>query len=139
MNRILSPSRNPAGLTSLAAALYALGYGIWNVTHHRGAVDPQVIVAALSAVAALFTRQVVTPVADPHDGAGRVLKTADQFAAENFAAAIARGSQPEFVQPVQVTRRSDPAQPASVPGYLAGVDAPPARPPSTDPRERSAQ
>jgi hypothetical protein len=32
-----------------------------------------VIVAAVSAVAALWTRQKVTPVADPVDGAGRPL------------------------------------------------------------------
>lgn len=117
MKRILSPATNPAGLTSLAAALYALGFGIWNVAHHRGAIDPQVIVAALSAVAALFTRQVVTPVADPHDGAGSPLKTAAALAAEGLSAALERaaGSQAMVVQPAASTRRKPAAQPPPTP------------------------
>jgi hypothetical protein len=113
MKRVLSPSTNSAGLTSLIAALYALGYGCWNVAHHRGAVDPQVIVAALSAVAALFTRQVVTPVTSPRDGAGRPLKTADQFGAEQLNAALAARSE-SMVLP-QPSARRKPPQPAATP------------------------
>jgi hypothetical protein len=90
MKRILSPATNPAGLTAAISALYALGMGIWNVVHHRGAIDPQVIVAAVTAVAALYTRQVVTPVADPHDGAGRALKTAEEHGQEYLIGALAR-------------------------------------------------
>lgn len=73
MKRLLSPSLNPTGLTAAVAALWALGTGVWNVVHHHGAIDPQVIVAALASVSALLTRQVVTPVTDPKDGAGRPL------------------------------------------------------------------
>lgn len=117
MNRVLNPSLNPAGLSSAVLALYALGEGIWNVTHHAGAIDPQVIVAAVAAVAALFTRQVVTPVKDPQDGAFRKLVPAP-----------ARFEWP-LSEPEPVPLSSPP--PAVPPA--------PVRPPSSDPRERSAQ
>lgn len=126
MKRVFSPATNPAGLTSLIAALYALACGIWNVAHHRGAVDPQVIVAALSAVAALFTRQVVTPVTDPKDGAGRRLMPAQPTATGQQVTEIARTF-------------------TGQPDYLTGVEtyppatAAPGRPPSTAPRERAVQ
>ena len=76
MKRLLSPSLNPTGLGSAAAAIYAAVVMIWNATHHQGVIDPQVIVAALGAAAFLYTRFLVTPVADPKDGDGIPLKAA---------------------------------------------------------------
>lgn len=133
MNRILNPSLNPAGLSSAALALYALGIGIWNVTHHAGAIDPQVIVAAMAAVAALFTRQVVTPVADPKDGANRPLKP---LAAPPAEPSPVTGEQllewaKTFVG--QTGYGAPDPQPASMTPVL------PPPPVSSDPRERSAQ
>lgn len=68
MKRLLTPSLNPAGLMAAAAAAWALYAGI-----RAHAVTAQVVVAALTAFASLLTRQAVTPVADPKDGAGRRL------------------------------------------------------------------
>ena len=76
MRRLLSPSLNPTGLASAAAAVYAAAVMILNAVHHHGVIDPQVIVAALSAAAFLWTRSQVTPVADPRDGNGAPLKAA---------------------------------------------------------------
>ncbi len=73
MKRAFSPSLNPAGLTSAGMAIYAAAVMLWNASHHYGVIDPAVIVAAIGAVAALLTRQVVTPVADPRDGNGTPL------------------------------------------------------------------
>jgi len=64
---------NPAGLTSAGLAVYAAVVMILNAYHGHGVIDPPVIVAAVGAVAALLTRQVVTPVADPRDGNGMPL------------------------------------------------------------------
>ena len=76
MKRALAPSLNPTGIGSAIAAVYAAVTMIWNATHHQGVIDPQVIVAALSAAAFLYTRFKVTPVKDPKDGNGAPLKTA---------------------------------------------------------------
>jgi hypothetical protein len=73
MKRLASPVLNPTGLMATAGAVYAAAVMIWNATHHHGVIDPAVIVAAVGAVAALLTRQVVTPVADPRDGNGDAL------------------------------------------------------------------
>jgi hypothetical protein len=73
MKRALSPLTNPAGLTFAGMAVYAAAVMITNAVHHHGVIDVPAIVAAVSAVAALYTRQKVTPVADPVDGAGRPL------------------------------------------------------------------
>src|SRR6266536_1597008 len=73
MKRALSPSLNPAGLTSAGLAIYAATVMILNVYHGHGVIDPPVIVAAVAAVAALLTRQAVTPVRDPRDGNGMPL------------------------------------------------------------------
>ena len=70
MKRALTPSLNPTGLGSAAAALYAAVVMVWNATHHHGVIDPQVVVAALGAAAFLYARFKVTPVADPKDGNG---------------------------------------------------------------------
>jgi hypothetical protein len=76
MKRALTPSLNPTGLGSAAAAVYAAVAMIWNATHHLGVIDPQVIVAALAAAAFLYSRFKVTPVADPKDGNGQPLAVA---------------------------------------------------------------
>jgi hypothetical protein len=73
MNRALSPSTNATGIGAAIAAIYAAAVMIWNATHGHGVIDPQVIVAAVGAVAFLYARFKVTPVADPKDGAGRPL------------------------------------------------------------------
>ena len=73
MKRLASPRLNPTGLMAAAGAVYAAAVMIYNATHHHGVIDPQVIVAAVGAVAALLARQVVTPVADPRDGNGDAL------------------------------------------------------------------
>jgi len=74
VRRTLTPSLNPTGLGSAAAAIYAAVVMIWNATHHHGVIDPQVIVAAIGAAAFLYARFKVTPVADPKDGNGVPLK-----------------------------------------------------------------
>lgn len=76
VKRLASPSLNPAGLMAAAGAVYAAVVMILNAAHHHGVINPQVIVAALGAVLALLTRQVVTPVKDPRDGNGQPLATA---------------------------------------------------------------
>jgi len=80
MKRALSPSLNPAGLTSAGLAVYAAVVMITNAVHHHGVIDPPVIVAAIGAVAALLTRQAVTPVADPKDGNGNPLLRVSEVA-----------------------------------------------------------
>ena len=76
MKRLLSPATNPAGLTAAGMAIYAAAVMITNVVHHHGVVDVPAVVAAISAVAALYTRQKVTPVTDPKDGNGQPLAPA---------------------------------------------------------------
>jgi hypothetical protein len=76
MKRVLSPSLNPTGIGSAIAAVYAAVVMAWNATHHQGVIDPQVVIAALSAAAFLYARFKVTPVADPRDGNGTPLKAA---------------------------------------------------------------
>lgn len=76
MKRALTPGLNPTGLGSAAAAVYAAAVMIWNATHHQGVIDPQVIVAALTAAAFLYSRFKVTPTADPKDGNGQPLTAA---------------------------------------------------------------
>lgn len=73
VQRVITPTLNPAGLTTAGMAVYAAAVMIANAVHHHGIIDPPVIVAAVGAVAALLTRQVVTPVADPRDGNGTPL------------------------------------------------------------------
>ena len=75
MKRSLSLNLNPTGLMAAAGAVYAAVAMIWNACHHHGIINPSVIIAAVGAVAALLTRQVVTPVADPKDGNGQPLVT----------------------------------------------------------------
>ena len=74
--RMLSPVTNPNGYLSAAGAVIAATVMITNGIHHHGIIDPVVIVSAVGAVGALFSRQLVTPVKDPHDGNGQPLKPA---------------------------------------------------------------
>ena len=76
MKRALTPSLNPTGIASAIAAVYAAAVMIWNAVHHHGVIDPQVIVAGIAAAAFLYSRFLVTPVADPRDGNGTPLKAA---------------------------------------------------------------
>ena len=73
MPRLLNPMLNPNGYLSAAGAVFAAAIMIANAVHHHGIIDPPVIVAAVGAVGALFTRQLVTPVRDPKDGNGKPL------------------------------------------------------------------
>jgi len=151
MNRVLNPSLNPAGLSAAVLALYALGEGIWNVTHHAGAIDPQVIVAAIAAVAALFTRQVVTPVADPKDGAFRPLGPVVEYPSPpviNVSARTARrasqqragaAAAPSSLDEERLSYpRHEPMETGFEPAAAAEAQPEPGRPVSSDPRERSA-
>ena len=71
--RTLNPSLNATGYMAAAGAVFAAAVMIWNATHHHGVISVPVILAAITATGSLLTRQVVTPVADPVDGAGRTL------------------------------------------------------------------
>jgi hypothetical protein len=71
--RALKLSTNPAGWLAAAGAVLAAVTMITNAIHHHGVINTSVIVAAVGAVSALLIRQVVTPVADPKDGAGTPL------------------------------------------------------------------
>jgi hypothetical protein len=123
MKRALSPHLNPTGLTSAAAAIYAVAVMIVNAYHHHGILDPQVIVAALAAVAALLTRQVVTPVGDPKDGNGNPLTSAPPAPALTTADLDAIAEQAvrrALVNPVPLTPSVTTAQ-APVPPAAAGM------------------
>ncbi len=68
--RALNISTNPAGWLAAAGAVFAAATMIINAVHGHGVIDTSVIVAAIGAIGALLTRQVVTPVKDPVNGAG---------------------------------------------------------------------
>lgn len=70
---VLHPKNNPTGYMAAAGALYAAAVMIYNARYHHGIIDVPVIVSAIAAVSALLTRQIVTPVAAPRDGAGNPL------------------------------------------------------------------
>jgi hypothetical protein len=78
VKRTLSPVTNPAGLSAAGMAVYAAAVMIYNTANHHGVINVPVIIAAVAAVAAWYTRQKVTPVADPKDGNGAPLKVAEQ-------------------------------------------------------------
>lgn len=75
VKRLLSPLTNPAGLLSAAATVYAAATMITHAVQGNGIINLNVVIAAVTAVAALYTRSKVTPVADPKDGNGQPLKT----------------------------------------------------------------
>jgi hypothetical protein len=68
--RGLNITTNPAGWLATAGAVYAAAVMIYNAVNHHGVIDTNALVAAVGAVGALLTRQVVTPVSDPKNGAG---------------------------------------------------------------------
>lgn len=89
MTRALAPATNPTGVTGTAAALYAAGFAIYNWRTGHAPVDWNTIIAVVFAVLnGLWVRGKVTPTADPRDGNGQPLKTANAHTAANFAAAI---------------------------------------------------
>lgn len=67
---VLHPKTNPTGYMAAAGAVYAAAVMIYNARYHHGIIDVPVIVAAVAAVGSLLTRQIVTPVAAPRNGAG---------------------------------------------------------------------
>lgn len=69
----LNVKTNPTGYLAAAGTVYAASVMLWNAYHHHGVIDTAVILAAIAAVSALLTRQIVTPVAAPRDGAGTPL------------------------------------------------------------------
>jgi len=76
----LNITTNPTGYMAAASTVYAAAVMITNAYHHHGVIDVPVIIAAATAVAALLTRQIVTPVAAPRDGAGTPLVPAPAVA-----------------------------------------------------------
>jgi hypothetical protein len=77
----LNITTNPTGYMAAASTVYAAAVMIYNAYHHHGVIDVPVIIAAATAIAALLTRQIVTPVAAPRDGAGTPLVPVTQAAA----------------------------------------------------------
>ncbi len=71
--RSLHPATNAPGLMAAAGAVYAAAVMIYNAHYNHGVISTPVIIAAIAAVSSLLTRFVVTPTADPVDGAGRPL------------------------------------------------------------------
>jgi len=92
MKRALRLSLNPTGIGSAAAAVYAAVVMLWNAGHHHAVIDPQVIIAALSAAGFLYTRFKVTPVADPRDGNGAPLTAAPPVPAPVMTVSTSGGS-----------------------------------------------
>jgi hypothetical protein len=78
---VINIKRNPTGYIAAASAVYAATLMISNAVHHHGVIDTPTIIAAVTAVSALLTRQVVTPVAQPKDGNGIPLVPVTQAAA----------------------------------------------------------
>jgi hypothetical protein len=77
MKRILKPSTNMAGLSAAAGAIYAAALMIYHVLNHQAAFSVPVAIAGIGAALALLTRQSVTPIADPLDGNGKPLTSAN--------------------------------------------------------------
>jgi hypothetical protein len=103
---VINIRRNPTGYIAAASAVYAAALMISNAVHHHGVIDTPTIIAAVTAVSALLTRQVVTPVAQPRDGNGNLL-----------VPALAQGALTTVASPVP-----GPARPA---GATAGVTGEP--------------
>ncbi len=71
-------SLEPAAVGSAVAALYAAGAMLYRADVHEGVLQPDVLVAAVTAVWGLWTRAKVTPLAKPQDAKGRALKPSQQ-------------------------------------------------------------
>jgi hypothetical protein len=151
VKRVLSPKLNPAGYMSAGLAVYAAVVMIVNVVHGRGVVDPPVVVAGVSAVLALLTRQAVTPVADPRDGNGAPLQAVPPVLSigPGFTIGVQPGSVPtgtekqageaivRLIEKYQAERSAGtsvpwtpPVPPAPPRFATGGVITPPADPPS---------
>ena len=89
MPRLVNPATNPNGYMAAAGAILAAVVMITNAVHHHGIIDPTVIVSAIGAMAALFTRQLVTPVGDPKDGNGNALRLVPEGSVIVPAASVA--------------------------------------------------
>lgn len=88
---VINIKRNPTGYLAAASTVYAAALMISNAVHHHGVIDTPTIIAAVTAVSALLTRQVVTPVAQPKDGNGNLLVPV-ALADAAFRASLASGA-----------------------------------------------
>lgn len=68
MGRLLK--LEPAAVGAVLAAVYAAAVSIYRATKGQGVLEPDLIVAAVTAVWGLYTRMRVTPVAAPRDENG---------------------------------------------------------------------
>lgn len=66
----------PAGLGALLAAVTALMLMVYNVATGQGVFDEAVLTAGVAALVQLYTRYLVTPLADPKDSDGTPLTPA---------------------------------------------------------------
>ena len=104
--RALNPQTNPPGWIAAASALYAAGTAIYNWDVGKGPIDWSVVFAAIVAVAALWSRTRTTPLADPRDGAGRVLVP------QGMPPPAPPGTEPPYVQKLRdVLTEIPPAAP----------------------------
>jgi hypothetical protein len=94
----LSITTNPTGYMATAGAIYAGVAMAYNAYNHHGAWSTPVFIALAGAVASLLTRQIVTPVTAPRDGAGNPLVPAPAMAGP--AAQPGSGSVRVVPQPV---------------------------------------
>lgn len=69
----LSVKTNPTGYMAAVSAVYAASVMLYNAHYHHGVISTPVIITAVILAASLLTRQIVTPVAAPKDGAGTLL------------------------------------------------------------------
>lgn len=105
LKRALTPATNPTGIGSALAAVYAGIVMIVNAVSHHAVIDPQVIVAALTAAGFLYARFKVTPVADPRDGNGQPLTAVPVRAAKTLI--------PPAAAPADTPAAAGPAEPAA--------------------------
>ena len=69
----LNVTTNPTGYAAAAGAIYAGAAMLYNAYYHHGVFSAPVFIALVGAVISLLTRQIVTPVRAPRDGAGNPL------------------------------------------------------------------
>ncbi len=116
--RVLSPVTNPTGLLASAGIIYAAAVMIVNAVNGHGVIDPSVIIAAIAAVGALLARQVVTPVADPRNGAGTPLAPVSTLPPGVYSSGGASG----IVQMAPAGQQEEPGTP-TVPVESAAIQA----------------
>lgn len=71
-------SLEPARVATVAGLVYAAGAMLYRAYDHQGVLQPDVLVAAVTAVWGLWTRAKVTPLAKPQDAKGRALRASQQ-------------------------------------------------------------